>query len=151
MTVNATASFTNGGTIDLVHIGTGTNGTAVLNVPSGDTLTNTGTINVAGDSTTSTATANNDTINANIDNQGTLNVGVSGDPAAYLILASAFTLTTNGTIVVASGDTFAVEGGIDAVSGTITPAGTFLSTGDFTEVGTSVSGGQVQVAKGSCR
>ena len=39
VTVNATASFTNGGTIDLVHVGTGTNGSAVLNVPSGDTLT----------------------------------------------------------------------------------------------------------------
>jgi fibronectin-binding autotransporter adhesin len=150
-TVNAAAGFTNAGTITLDHSGGGSNSSALLKLPGAATLTNTGTIDVSGDPAAGTVSHNNQTIQGAVDNQGDIDVGVNGKPAAYTVLPVGSTLTSHGTIAVASGSTLHVSGGvINALGGALSVAGTVRVTGSFQQGAGTVSGAQpVKLEDGS--
>jgi hypothetical protein len=95
-TVTAAGSFTNAGTITLDHGGSGGEGSVELALPSGDTLTNTGAIKVEGSPDGSYPTQWNENFDGNLDNYGVLDVGVSGQPYANLVLAAGSKLTNEG-------------------------------------------------------
>jgi RHS repeat-associated protein len=138
-TVNAAGSFTNGGAISFAHVATGatgscTGGEVALNVPGGDTLTNTGTIQMSGDPSDLTAA---DTLSGALLNEGTIDVGTTGQPAANLVLGTGAT-TNDGNLDVAGAATSS-----DATAGALTvDAGATLENGAG---GSLTTGGSVTV------
>jgi len=141
-TINAAGSFVNAGTITTSQSGNCGNGSVQLNLPSGDTLSNSGTLTLAG--APDGPTANAQTISGNLTNTGTVNVGLLGHPSGHLVLSSGDALINEGqlhvlnsasssdlnpsTVLVAAGANFT-----NGAGGVITIAGTFLVQGKFTQ------------------
>ena len=99
--LNPAHSFTNSGTITLSHVGNCGNGTDTVTIPSGDTLTNKGTISaVAG-----TAAAIGRTITGTVNSTGTISV------------AKSVKLVLNGTLTNFSSTTNTLTGGKYALTG----------------------------------
>lgn len=161
--VTATGSFTNAGTITFDHNSADAESSSELVIPTGDTLTNLsgGTINAIGSADGSYPTQWNESVDGDVENQGTLNVGVAGDPYADLVFTAGSALTNDGgsinvlsnaassnsgggtsTLIIAAAST---GGGaepaasIDNSSGTIDNAGVVSVSGTFTQGGGTVS------------
>lgn len=165
-TVRAAGSFTNAGTITFQevtnHSGT-TGGAELLTLPSGDTLTNSGTISVSGDPQQGSLSQFNTEIDANLVNSGTLNVGVAAEPAGFLVLASGDTFTNSGSVDVASAASSSdglasvvlVQGSVLNQAGIMTVDGTFeegavgTAQGSFVEEAGVTKDGPVQLDSGS--
>ncbi len=140
-TVTAAGSFTNAGTITLDHAGG--EDSVELALPAAHTLTNTGTIRVAGSPDTSYSNQWNETLDANVANDGILDVGITGQPGAYLVIPTGIELTNTGTINVlgasSSSDNDASKLGAD--DGLLQSAGTTnLAAGTVLDVSQSASG-----------
>ncbi len=146
-TLTATASFINNGTINAVK-------SSALNIPSGDTLTNNGTITKPTD-----ANVNGFTISGSVTNAatGTISVNATSTISASLTYTGTGSkLTNNGTIDVSANASFLVEGDSDTIendAGTIDNQGTFeLTIGTvqaFTEGAGTTTGNPIQFKNSS--
>jgi len=153
-TLDAAGSFTSAGTISYAYYGAAPGdlgGGDVLALPSGDTVTNTGSFVVSGDDSGNEGPSDlgeDQLIEASLVNDGTLDVGVSGALDPYFVLPSGDTLTNAGTLDIVSG-TLEGLGPISNESGTIELAGTLESTDSFTESGGDTSGAAAEIVSGS--
>src|SRR5581483_7950400 len=141
-TLDASGSFTNAGTLTFDQIGGSSNSSSEITLPTGDTLTNSGTITYTGDPTGGNPTSDNRIINGSVDNTGTINVGVTGKHPAFVVLATGNTITNRSTIDTVGGSTLDVASGAtfdNASSGTITNAGTVTAGGSFDQGAGTVS------------
>ena len=127
-TMTATGSFTNAGTLVLDWAPAGGETSVKLALPSGDTLTNTGTINAVGNGIGSYSGQWNQQIAGNLDNQGILDVGTGG-LTSYLGL-SGHGLTNSGTINIGS------AAGASSTLGTV---GSLSQTGGSVNVATGAA------------
>ena len=109
--VDAAGSFTNTGTIDLLHSGGCGGGAATLSFPAGSTLTNQGTVEFTGTtgaqpSTLAVAVVNQGTVSSQIDAQ------ITGDLADAGVLQ-----VTGGTFSVTGGTTVDADGQVTVGTG----------------------------------
>jgi YVTN family beta-propeller protein len=133
-TVNATGSFTNGGTIVLRSSGSTScpPGTATLAVPSGEVITNQGTISAS----QYNALAGR-TISGTVDNAGTISV----DPGVKLAVSpgavdNAGTVQLSGTLEVSGGYTQEAAGTTSVAAGSKFGAASVTATGAASLAGT---------------
>ena len=124
-TINAAGSFTNTGTITVEHIGGSANSNLAFNLPSGDTLTNTGTFTDTGSPTQFT---NSEVFTGNLTNQGTLNAGATGQNPVNLKFAAADNVLNEGAINVLAGSALTVSGPVAATTtSAAVPAASFTN------------------------
>ncbi len=149
--VNATGTFTNAGTITIDKNPQSEYGGATINLPPNATLTNTGTISVSGPATgANTSDGQDETFAGNLNNEGTLDVGVTGLPSAILILPAGANLTNTGTIdVLAQSALQTVATVTNAAGGTIANAGSIVSSGTFVQGAGTVQNNPVTLPNGS--
>ena len=136
-TLSATGSFSNAGTIAISQGGGCTTGSAVLSVPTDDTLTNSGTLAVAG----APSGSGTQTLEGAFVNTGTIDIGVSGKSGASTVLAAGASLDNQGTLSVLSS---AASSNAKTSSLTLDPTTTFTN-----DAGGSVTNGGLVAEQGS--
>ncbi len=130
------SSFTSAGTITFTHVGGGTcsGGEDAIELPGGDTMTNSGKISAVGETTT-----NADTIDGILTNPGTVSVA-SGNP-----------LVLSGTLTNYNSSTSTLSGGIYALSGTFQYDGSGFTASGIVNDGSTIvlRGGEFEDANGA--